>query len=191
MMKRWSEPESVFAPLIAAVPPATDWAGYGNTLHAAAGSVPVAATFVKFKIANSFRFREGTRERQVLAHSGKQSQPFTARACLLHRMRDETGASPRTAYLWEVGLTHLKDGLCTPAVPADWDCALLQVTMYRLSGTGLAGAPQLALLRHLWAESVLAASPDAVVFGGAHHWKPEWWTENIAATVGERPGRKF
>jgi hypothetical protein len=45
--------------------------------------------------------------------------------------------------------------------------------------SGLTGAPQLALLRHLWAAAVLAASPDAIVFGGQHHWQDEWWTERI------------
>jgi hypothetical protein len=84
---------------------------------------------------------------------------------------------------WEVGMTHLKDGLCTPAIPADFDSAMLQVSKFRLTKKGLFGAPQLALLRHLWAEAVLATSPEAVVFGGQHHWQDGWWTEELGEST--------
>ena len=80
-----------------------------------------------------------------------------------------------------MALNHLKDGLCTPAVPEDYDSAMLQVNRFRLSKGNLEGAPQLALLRHLWAENVKAASPDAIVFGGQHDWDDAWWTESLPA----------
>ena len=131
-MERWNEPDSILAPLIAAVPPGTRWAGFTSTLSAAAGSVPVAAAPVTYKRANSFRSTQGTVERRLLAQVGDKAEPFTARICHFRRMRDATEPSPRTAFLWELGLSELKDGLCAPAVPADWTCALLQVTLFRL-----------------------------------------------------------
>ena len=81
-------------------------------------------------------------------------------------------------------MTNLKDGLCSPAVPQDYDTAILQISMFRMSENGVAGAPQLALLRHLWATAVLSASSEAIVFGGQHHWQDEWWTEQVTETQG-------
>ena len=71
-------------------------------------------------------------------------------------------------------MIHLKDGLCVPAIPADYDSAILEVSLIRLTQHGQTAAAQLALLRHLWASAVLAASPDAFVFGGQHHWDDSW-----------------
>lgn len=182
-MNRWDAPESVFADLIAAVPPGTKWAGFGNALFAAEGGIPVAAVLYKVKRPGRFTRTDEIRERQTISYSGDPAKPFTARARLLDRPRGATTPSDASAILWEVGMTHLKDGLCTPAVPEDYDSAILQISTFRLTQSGVTGAPQLALLRHRWAEAVLAASSEAIVFGGQHNWNDEWWTERIAETV--------
>jgi hypothetical protein len=182
-MKRWEAPDSIFAPIVAAVPARTSWAGFANALFAAEEGIPVAAVLYKVKRPGRFKREDEIRERMSVSYSGDRAKPFTARARLLDRPRGAAAPSDASATLWEVGLTHLKDGLLTPAVPEDWDSAILQTSTFRLMQSGLTGAPQLALLRHRWAEAVLAASPDAIVFGGQRHWQDEWWNERIAETV--------
>lgn len=185
-MESWRAPESIFAPIITAVPPGTDWAGFGNTLLAVTSAIPVAAVLYKVKHPGSFKRVDDIRDRRPNAVTGDGATPFTVQARLFDRPRGSTAPVDASAVLWEVGMTHLKDGLCTPAVPADFDSAILQMSRFRLSHEGLTGAPQLALLRHLWAEAVLAASPSAIVFGGQHHWHDDWWTEPILENVGTK-----
>lgn len=180
-MNRWEAADSIFAPIIAAVPPGTVWAGFGNALIAAAESVPHAEIPYRVKRPGSFKFVHEIRRRMLLTTSGTNAQPFSTRAFLLDKPPARKIANLATVRMWEVGMTHLKDGLCVPVVPADFDSAILQVSKFQLTGKGLPGAPQLALLRHLWAEAVLAASPDAIVFGGQHDWQDIWWTEQVTA----------
>ena len=52
------------------------------------------------------------------------------------------GATQLGDTLWEVGITHLKDGPCTPAVPEDYDAAILRTSIPKYSPTGLTGAPR-------------------------------------------------
>jgi len=176
-MNRWDAPDSIFAPIIAGVPPGTRWSGFGNALIAARQSVPKAA--VGYNVRRGLKTTHEKRDRTLISQSGDAAKPFTYRIYLIDLPRDRQLTSATVGRLWEVGMTWLKDGLCTPAVPADYDTAMLQVNKFRLSKGSLEGAPQLALLRHLWAESVRAASPDAVVFGGQHHWEDAWWAESV------------
>lgn len=182
-MNRFDAPNSVFAPILAAVPPGTRWAGFGNSAFAAQQAVPVAEVPYRVKKAGKFKRTDETRERRLLALSGESAKPFSVRIRLYDRARGLTGPVGVDETLWEVGITHLKDGLCTPAVPEDYDTAILHTSVLKYSPTGLTGAPQLALFRHLWAHNVLAAARDAIVFGGQSHWQDEWWNEKIAESV--------
>lgn len=184
-MNRWSAPESIFAPVIAAVPPGTQWSGFGNALIAAGQSVPYAEVSYRMKRPGSFKSVNEIRQRMMFVSTGDKAQPFSARAFLFDKPSGPV-KDIAALRLWEVAMSHLKDGLCTPAVPEDFDTATLQVSRFRLAQQGLAGAQQLALLRHLWAEAVLAASPEAIVFGGQHHWQDGWWTEELAESAEAR-----
>jgi hypothetical protein len=177
-MNRFDVPDSIFAPIVAALPPGTQWAGFFNALSVAGAGIPKAGILYKVKRAGSFKRVDEMRQRSVIVGGGDKAKPFTARATLIDRApgTDLTGAET----IWQLGMTHLKDGLCVPAVPADYDTAILQTSTFRLTNAGMSGAPQLALARHRWAASVLAASPDAIVFGGQHDWRDEWWTEKSA-----------
>lgn len=181
-MNRFDAPESVFAPIIAAVPPGTTWAGFGNCAFAAKSAVPIAKVSYWVK-PNVFKRTYETRDRAVLAMTGEDANPFTYRFRLYDRVHGQTGAVTLSETLWEIGITELNDGLCTPAVPADYKSAILQTSVLKYAPTGLTGAPQLALFRHLWAHGVLAATPDAIVFGGQSHWQDEWWNEKITESV--------
>jgi hypothetical protein len=182
-VNRFDAADSIFAPIVAAVPPGTQWAGFGNALSAAGAGVPRAGILYKVKRSGSFRRAEEIRERTVMVVSGDGAKPFSAKDTLMDR---PTGTATVTgaATIWQLGMSHLKDGLCAPAVPEDYDSAILQTSTFRLTNAGMSGAPQLALVRHRWAASVLAASPNAVVFGAQRHWRDEWWTVQI--TYAER-----
>jgi hypothetical protein len=179
-MNRWAAPGSVFAPVIAAVPPGTEWCGFGNALIAMADCVPHAMHAYRVKRPGTLRRITEVRERMLLTVTGQDAAPFSVRALLIDKPPGRKAEHLAAIRMWELGMTRLKDGLCGPAIPDDFDSAILQVSKFQISKLGLAGAPQLALLRHLWAQAVLAASPDAIVFGGQHDWQDAWWTEQIA-----------
>jgi hypothetical protein len=182
-MDRWDAPDSIFAPLIAAVPPQTHWSGFGNALIAAGESIPHPEMSYRTKKPGTLKWHSEIRERMLLVTTGEKASPFSARAFLFDKRPGEKVSNLATVRLWEVGMTRLKNGLCAPAVSEDFDTAILQVSKFQLTKAGLSGAPQLALLRHLWAEAVLSASPGAIVFGGQHHWQDDWWTEQLAESV--------
>jgi hypothetical protein len=175
-MNRWDEPDNIFAPLIAAVPPDAEWSGFGNALIVAAESVPVATVVYSGKRPNSIhRYRE-VRHRVVYTVVGDNAKPFSARAACIDKLPDVPGEG--IVYeSWQLAMTRLKEGLCTPAVPADFLTAILECRMMRLTESGQPCAAQLALTRHLWASAVRAASPRALVFGGQHRWDDAWWKE--------------
>jgi hypothetical protein len=176
-MNVWNQPSNIFAPIIAAVPTGTVWSGFGNALIAAAQCVPV--TIMPYNVKRPGRFRRETELRHRIAYTatGEPAKPFTVRASLIDKLPDSPAGVEDTH--WHLGMTSLKDGLCQPAVPAGFDSALLECSLLRLTQRGQAGASQLALLRHLWASAVLHASAEAIVFGGQHEWRDEWWQETI------------
>lgn len=176
-MNRWEAPESIFAPIVAAVPPDTPWAGFVNTLDWAAEGIPRAAMIYYVKRPGTIRTLSETRDRRATTAMADDESPFTSFVSLADIRPD--GTRDASAALWTLGLTHLKPGLCVPAVPDEYDTAILNVVRFRLNVEGLSGAPQLALVRHRWAEGVLSASPDAIVFGGQRGWDDAWWTESI------------
>jgi hypothetical protein len=184
-VKLWDAPDSIFAPIVAAVPPGTVWAGFANTLFAAERGLPRAAILYRVKRPGSFKTVNEIRERTSISYSGESAEPFSARARLSEHAKGSSPPGDAGATLWEVGLTHLKDGLCAPAVPEDWDSAILQTSTFRLMQYGLQGAPQLALIRHRWAEAIRAAAPGAIIFGGQRHWQDEWWNERVNEHLGE------
>jgi hypothetical protein len=179
----WNEPTNIFAPLIAAVPPDSRWAGFGNALIAAAECVPVCELHYNVKRPGKFRRKQELRHRVVYAVSGDQAMGFSTFAGCVDKPVDEPASGVADTH-WRLGLTRLKDGLCQPAVPPDFDSALLECSLMRLGENGQAGAPQMALLRHLWAAAVFRASPGAIVFGGQQGWREQWWEEAPTQKIG-------
>jgi hypothetical protein len=177
-MERWEAPESIFAPVVAAVPPGTAWAGFGNSLLTVARRIP--------RVTRPMNVRDGgfspTHEESWIRRVSWSSEPSFSKELLF--IEERPGGTVIDIY-WSLGLSQLKDGLMTPAIPADYSSAILQTFQFQVLGEGIQGAPQLALVRHLWTEEVIAASHHAIVFGGQHHWKDEWWNEKL---VGQGTG---
>ena len=182
-MNRFDAPDSIFAPIVAAVPPGTQWAGFVNSTFAAQTAVPTAAVRYSVKQPGKFKRESQIRERRLVSLSGDSGKPFSVKVRCYDRPRGQSGPIELSETLWEVGIVNLKDGLCLPAVPEDYDSAILQTSILKYSAIGVTGAPQLALFRHLWAYAVLAAAPQAIVFGGQHQWQNAWWTEKVAESV--------
>jgi hypothetical protein len=179
----WNEPANIFAPLIAAVPPETEWAGFGNALIAAGECIPVCQLHYNVKRPGTLRRKQELRHRVVYTTSGDGAKGFSTLAGCVDKPVDEPASGVADTH-WRLGLTRLKDGLCQPAVPPDFDSAILECSLMRLAQTGQAAAPQMALLRHLWAGAVVRASPRAIVFGGQHEWRDEWWQEETFEDFG-------
>jgi hypothetical protein len=176
-MDIWNAPQSIFAPLVVAVPPDTDWAGFGNSAIAARDSIPTSDMIYTVKRPGTFKKVSEVRIRKVVGFLAADTEPYVAKGRLVDAIPGVGIPSDDSLTLWEVGISNINDGLCAPAVPADYDTGLLEVTMMRLTHDGQAGAPQLALFRHLFAAAVKAASPKAIIFGGQHQWDDLWWSE--------------
>jgi hypothetical protein len=175
-MNRWDEPNNIFAPLLAGVPSDAVWAGFGNALIAASESLPVVEIAYSGKRPNSFRgFRE-VRHRLTVTIVGDNAKPFSARVDCVDKPIEKP-CEGLAYWSWSLAMTRLKQGTCTPGIPEDFDPAILECRMMRLTEAGQESASQLALVRHLWASAVLAASPRSIVFGGQQTWKNEWWPE--------------
>lgn len=181
-MNRFDAPYSIFAPVFAAVPSAAQWAGFGVSAIAASQAVPVETPTYRVRRGGQLRPVREFRERKLAYIGGQNAKPFSAKVCLYDRASGEGRDTLSVAETqWQVGISvYSKDGLCAPAVPPGYQTAILQTSIFKLEAGKVSGAPQLALFRHLWAEAVLAASPDAIVFGGQHHWQDDWWTEEMA-----------
>lgn len=173
-MDRWDAPSSIFAPVVMALPPDTEWAGFGNAALIVERRIPTSTRRMRVKNTGFSRGNIELWTRRVTHLS--EPDPFS-QALILTEDR-ESGAT--IDIYWKLGLTLLKDGLLEPAVPADYKSAIMSTYHFQMLGEGIVGAPQLALVRHLIAEEVKAASPDAIVFGGQHGWHNDWWTEEVS-----------
>lgn len=89
---------------------------------------------------------------------------------------DLTVSQAFNSWLWEIGLVIFKQGTAPELLPPECNEQVrLDVTRYRMQNKGVICAKQLALVRHLFVQSVLAVDEKACVFGGAHGWRREWW----------------
>ncbi len=188
-MESWREPRSLFAPLIIGADlSALSAPGFGNALLAAAGSVPETTVPYTVKKPGKLKREAETRVRTLACITGDAAGPYAARVRLVDvPPRMTAAAAPLACRRWEAGLYVLKKGTATPAIPDDLDLAVLEISMYRLSGEGFTGAGQLALLRHLWILSLSAADPGLLVIGGQDGWSDDWWRVP-AAVVGNGKG---
>lgn len=177
-MDRWNAPQTIFAPVIAGVPADVQWSGFGNALLAAADMIPTTTLPYTVKRPGSFKKTTEVRQRRTVAVTGEDAKPYGAQIRLLDRSPDLKYQGPDEG-LWEVSLTNWRDGLCAPAIPADFDTAILEVSLLRIYAGRQPGAPQLALLRYLYAEALATLFPEVIIFGGQRHWDQAWWTDAI------------
>lgn len=178
-MEAWREPRSLFAPLIVGADLSAAGApGFGNALLAAASSVPETAVPYHVKQPGKFRREAQSRPRTTATGTGDAASPYAVRVRLVDVPPGSTaGSAPLACRQWEVGLRVMKRGTATPAIRDTLDVGFLELSMYRLSGDGLRGGAQLALLRHLWVQALRAAGPELIVVGGQDDWSDGWWRE--------------
>jgi hypothetical protein len=176
-MNVWNEPDNLFAPLIAAVS-RNPVGGVRSLANRGSGLRAGDPPSIQHKGAGKVPSHQRDQTPRGLCLVGDKAKPFTALCALVDKGSDTPARGIIDTY-WQMGLTHLKDGLCLPAVPPDYDTSILQCCLLRIREIGQGGAPQMALVRHLWAAAVLAASPHAIVFGGQHAWQDDWWVERV------------
>jgi hypothetical protein len=78
------------------------------------------------------------------------------------------------AWWWELALYLPKSGLLAPAIPEAQTVALLQTTSFSVRQGAIRGLLQMALMRHLWIDTLRSLDPGATVLGGQHEWDPAW-----------------
>src|ERR1700709_894463 len=108
-MQVWHAPTSLFAPLVLAVPPGTDWAGYTYTTYAIRDSMPVAEIPYTIRRPGRRRVQE-IRQRRLLRFPTPDDSPYLATLRLVDilpggQVLDDDGSA-----LWEVAVLNLKDG---------------------------------------------------------------------------------
>ena len=167
---RWSDPESVLAPIVVGAHEVSGYFLYpGGALRAAAGAIPPCGN-------------------QVKAVLRKATHPRTARPCATRAIRQsrsvmsyssssgETSCRPIPLghVLWSAGLTPL--GKDVPGLGPDVEGFALEVNFIKVTGKGMLFVGlQLALLRHLWVEYMRTYDPDLIVMGGQTRFEDEWW----------------
>jgi hypothetical protein len=182
-VKIWDAADSIFAPIVVGLPADTQWDGYPNAVIAAKNMIPTTHVTYRVKRPGSFTRKNEVWARRTVSVLNTEARPYVARIRLMDAPENAALPADDGPLLWEVGVINLKDGLCTPAIPADYDTAILEVTLMRVTKNGQPGAPQLALLRHLFAAAVQSASPNAIVFGGQRDWSDLWWNEQLTQPV--------
>ena len=79
---------------------------------------------------------------------------------------------------WEISFLHLPAEPYQAESPDVRWVVRLDVTHFRIRRQAVLAAQQLALFRHLFAASYLAIDPSALIRGGQHDWRPQWWPDN-------------
>jgi len=188
-MKAWDAPESLLAPLVIGASQVTPGSlGVLDAFDAAVGCVPAAETETWVGPMKRNRQSASITLQPVNAELAK---PYNRRARLVVRNEGEAADIAAHRWWWEVALVVLKDGTAMPAIGQDRVTALLEVTRFTILSGTMRGAWQLALLRHLWSESLRSQDADIQILGGQRDWKMNWITPAAPApSAAGSPGRK-
>jgi hypothetical protein len=173
-MELWSDPDSVFAPLIIGTMP--DEKGkvshLGYALRAAMGSVPPVRNVIKAGL----RGKLVSVTRKTALRQGEKINPYLVGAQLYEtRSLVEKPDTIRQEVVWEVGLMGIPSEAAPSQISSDLSCYALELTHLKVTGNRPQGLLQLALLRNLWVDNLRAREPGLVVFGGMHRFNEVWW----------------
>ena len=173
-MRPWTAPDNVLAPLIVGANPdlvAGDDVVYA--LEAAMMGVPAFRAVFSTMTA-------GVSHHQHAGHIGiaqltdDKAKPYIRRYRLVLGTGTQKPTQAAEAWWWELVLHLPKSAMLAPAVPAEQTAAMLQVTMLASHQGAIRGLLQMALMRHLWIDTLRNRDPGLTVLGGQHAWNPEW-----------------
>jgi hypothetical protein len=177
-MEAWDEPDSLLAPLIVGVHKDEDDNAYfvSRTLYGAFQSIPTTTIQRLIKEPMKIKQTQKTYGQSMVWLMGDAAKPYLRRVRLV---QVPPGQAPTKVgqglVVWEVGYLQLNDGVAEPAIGKDLIAVILEVTTFQAQGGVVLGAPQLALLRHLWVEGMRSYDPDLVVVGGQTRFEEHWW----------------
>jgi hypothetical protein len=185
-MKPWDAHGSLLAPLVIGADRANPGSsGVLEAFDAAVNCVPSAETETW---VGPLKRKRQSASIALQPVSAEMAKPYHRRARLVVRNPGESAETAADRWWWEVALVVLKDGTAMPAIGADRVTALLEVTRFTIQSGTMRGAWQLALLRHLWSETLRSRDQGMQVFGGQRDWKMNWITS--AADAAEPAGSK-
>ena len=131
------------------------------------------------RAGNSMIARTVSAQRMVVT-----SQPDPGRYTYIQELYDRIDEEKLRKFgsiKWKVRVVLKNPSVFGPA--GDGSETALEITLaeYTLRNGVLVGAPQLALLRHLWWTTIHRLEPTAQAYGGQHDWDPTWWPNTAAA----------
>jgi hypothetical protein len=174
----WQEPDSIVAPLVVGIHPDVDKRAphVEYTLYGTHRSIPPTSVVRLVKQPRQVKRTEVTYSRQTQWVEGDGAKPYIFRVRLIDIA---PGVQPNqvspSLRIWEVGLVTAARGAAAPAIGDDLITVVLEVSNFVVAQGVVLGAPQLALFRHLWIETLRTYDPDLVVAGGQTRFEPHWW----------------
>jgi hypothetical protein len=174
-VKTWNAPDNILAPLIVGADP--DLVTGADTVYAlesAARGVPAfRAVFSTTTAGISHHKHPG--HIGIVQISGDKAKPYLRRYRLVLGTENQSPGQAAESWWWEMALYLPKSELLAPAIPdRQATAALLQSTSFSVHQGKIRGLPQMALMRHLWIDTLRTLDPGLTVFGGQHEWDPAW-----------------
>lgn len=173
-MKPWNAPDNILAPLIVGANP--DLVTTDDVVFAAeAAMMGVPAFRAVFSTTTA-----GVSHHRQPGHigiaqiTGDDAKPYARRYRLVLGTQAQKPGQALDIWSWELALFLPKSGMLAPAVPAGQTAALLQATMLTAQEGMIRGVLQMALMRHLWIDTLRSRDPELTVLGGQHEWNPAW-----------------
>lgn len=168
-----AESDSILAPILVAYRRPVTGASLSEIVMTAALSVPCATIQRKQLVGRKAVPVDHTREILRATNANEQGYPLVARCCDRAPGESTSDAFPR--WNWEVGFIEPEVTSYPSLIPAGHAIVRLDVTRHQVRNRGVIGAPQLALFRHMFVESLGGLDPSALILGGQRNWRREWW----------------
>ncbi len=166
--------ESVLAPILIGITTTErDTEVIGEVWDVAAFSVPVTSPVLKVLVGKASQPLKHSR-RVITGVSVGGDYIKLAQLCDVRG--DEPAAESRKRSRWMVGVRIAPDDVSRQLVGPDRTPIRVDVMGYQLQAGRVLEAQQLALFRHYVVAGFQALDPAAVVLGGQHDWRDDWWS---------------
>jgi hypothetical protein len=173
-VKPWNAPDNILAPLmVGADPDLVTGADTVYALEAAARGVPASSAVFSTSTAG-FSHHKHPGHIGIAQIAGDKAKPYIRRYRLVLGTEGRNPQQAAESWWWELALYLPKNGLLAPAIPEEQTVALLQATSFCVHQGTIRGLIQMALMRHLWIDTLRSLDPALTVFGGQHEWDPAW-----------------
>ncbi len=171
--------ESILAPLLIGIRGPQRGTSLASVVSMACNAVP--AVSITRKRLQGRKAVAAAHTREVVYWHDNSSAGYKVVARCIDRAHDESVSQAFGRWVWEVGLFTFRAGDAPAPIADDQEAFRADVTRFKLRNQGVVAAQQLALFRHLIAESFCALDPAAVILGGQRDWEQSWWPNPMVA----------